>query len=140
MLKMNNSSNCFLGSQKYAEYGKISETNPSPKFRPVGPFDWLETWCKNGKNEKIYKFRSNGLFIATNASVAPSNSGFFTLLLGDKGAASGKLWFAGKMFSFTGQFALDGTAQVLVPLGKGLTPLVMELQADLAGAAGCWAG
>ena len=38
---------------KYAEYDKISEKNPSSKFRPVGPWDWPETWCKNGKNEKI---------------------------------------------------------------------------------------
>ena len=52
MLKMNNSSNCFLGSQKYAEYGKISEKNRSPKFRPLDPWDWPKTWCKNGKNEK----------------------------------------------------------------------------------------
>ena len=26
----------FLGSLKHAEYNKISEKNPSPKFRPVG--------------------------------------------------------------------------------------------------------
>ena len=49
----------LLGSLKYAEYDKISEKNPSIKFRPVGPWDWPETLCKNGKNEKISKIRRN---------------------------------------------------------------------------------
>ena len=43
---------------KYAEYDKISEKNPSKKLRPVVPFDWPETWSKNGKNEKFFNFRT----------------------------------------------------------------------------------
>ena len=43
---------------------KIMKKNPSLKFRPVGLFDWPETWYKNGKNEKISKFRRN-LFLGS---------------------------------------------------------------------------
>ena len=46
-------------SIKYAKKYKNNEKNPSPKFRPVGPFEWPETWCKHGKNKKISKFRRN---------------------------------------------------------------------------------
>ena len=45
-------------SIKYAKKYKNNEKNPSPKFRPVGPFDWPETWSKNDQNEKFFKFRT----------------------------------------------------------------------------------
>ena len=43
---------------------KIMKKNPSQKFRPVGPWDWPETWSKNDKNEKFFKFRTK-LFLGS---------------------------------------------------------------------------
>ena len=51
--------NFMLRSLKYSKKDKNDEKNQSPYFRPVGPFDWPETWSKNGENEKISKFRRN---------------------------------------------------------------------------------
>ena len=42
----------------YAEHEKNYEKYPSLNFRPVGPFDWPETQCKNAKNEKFFKLRT----------------------------------------------------------------------------------
>ena len=56
--------NFKLRSLKYSKKEKNDEKNQSPKFRPVGPFDWPETWSKNGENEKISKFRRN-LFLGS---------------------------------------------------------------------------
>ena len=48
----------MLRSFKYAKKYKNDEKNLSLKFRPVGPFDWPETWSKNGQNKKFFKFRT----------------------------------------------------------------------------------
>ena len=50
-----------------------------------------------------------GLFRETNV-VHHESSGAFTLTLNDRGSYTGKLLLAGKSYSFSGRFDLDGRA------------------------------
>jgi len=72
-----------------------------------------------------------GLFYDTN-DVTPQSSGFFSALVKSSGAFSAKLLLAGKTYSSSGQFLLDGSYSNSIAR-KGLSPIGVQLQLDLAG-------
>jgi hypothetical protein len=71
-----------------------------------------------------------GLFTSTN--VAYPSSGWFSGKLRSSGAFTGNLRLAGGSYSWSGQFGLDGAWSNTLAL-RGLTPLSVQLQLDLAG-------
>ncbi len=73
-----------------------------------------------------------GLFSDTNG-VAFESSGFFSETLGSQGTFSAKLQLAGKSYSFSGRFSLDGFYSNSIPR-KGLSPLTVSLRLDFSGA------
>ena len=70
-----------------------------------------------------------GLFRETNV-VHNESSGAFTLTLTDRGSYTGKLLLAGKSYSFSGRFDLDGHATSYLARGTSTT-LTVEMSLDL---------
>ena len=65
-------------------------------------------------------------------TLAPTNSGFFTATLTDKGSLSAKLQLAGTSYSLSGPLSLAGVYTNSL-LRKGQSPLSVQLQVDLTG-------
>lgn len=70
----------------------------------------------------------NGLFLPV-AFVSPTNAGFITLQLTDKGKVTGKITQGTKTRGFMGQVALDGSALIRITTAPALT---LQLLFDLA--------
>ncbi len=72
-----------------------------------------------------------GLFAESNAQF--QSSGFLTLTLRTLGTYSAKILNAGGSYSFSGAFTVTGQGTASVPRGKGVTPLIVNMNLDLTG-------
>ncbi len=78
-----------------------------------------------------YKGTFNGLFQPTNSTVTASNSGFFSLLLSDKGSFSGKLLMGTTSMPFSGNFNQETMeSEVTVKRRAPLSALTLKVKVN----------
>jgi hypothetical protein len=119
--------------QIFAGWSGAAETNrPALTFSMASNLDFTANFIPN----PFAGFTGfyTGLFADTNYS-SPDSSGSFKLQLGRSGAFSGKLVMGGRSLPFQSRFNPGGDA-TLALLRRGLTPVVLTMQLDLAGGTG----
>ena len=75
-----------------------------------------------------------GLFLSSNSLPTAATSGYFTLTVNAEGACSGKLLLGATSYSFSSEFATNGSAIVVAKHGK--ETLGVTLQLDMTGESG----